>query len=150
MNLGYLIAQEANVRPDEVMLLRHSNKNLAALKKLDIPIEEYSLVQPTNSKYDFLADGKIKIRAVAVIANDKVCFVYKITGIEKIGTTYDLMRPQFRKFDEARQYDERPAKRFAFEPVQSTSIDKQITGWTSPRSAVARYGGRLFEKVEAT
>jgi hypothetical protein len=148
LNLGHLIAQEATVQPDEVMLLRHSNRNLAALRKLDVSVEDYSLVQPTDSKYDFLADEKTKVRAVAVIVDDKVYAVYKITGIEKTGTTYSLLPEQFRKFDEARQYDERPAKRFSFEEVKSTSLNKPITGWTSPRNAVARYGGRLFEKVE--
>lgn len=148
MNLGHLISQEVNVHPDEVMLLRHSNKNLVALEKLDVPIEEYSLVQPINSRYDFLADEKTKIRVVAVIVRNKVWAVYKITGIEETGTTYDLMRPQFRKFDEARNYEERPAKRFSFETVESSCRGKEISGWTSPRNAVARYGSSLFEKVE--
>jgi hypothetical protein len=148
VNLGYLVAQEANVRPEEVMLLRHSNRNVAALRKLAVPLEAYSLVQPTNSKYDFLADERTKVRAVAVIVDDKVYAVYKITGIEETGTTYSLLPAQFRKFDEARQYEERPARRFSFEEVKSISRGKPIAGWTSPRSAVARYGGRLFEKVE--
>jgi hypothetical protein len=148
MNLARLIAAEANVDPQDVLLLRHSNTRIEGLKRAGGTIEEYSLVQPTDTRYDFIPDGKTPIKVVATVVSDKVHAVYRILGIEKTGTTRSLTSLGFRRFDIELNYPERNAKRFSAEVLQSTATGKFVTGWTNPRSAVARYGGKLFETVE--
>ncbi|NMF96004.1 hypothetical protein GPA27_01160 [Aromatoleum toluolicum] len=148
MNLGKLISRELNVGPEHIMLLRHSNTLLPALLNAGGTIEEYTLVQPSNSRYDFHADGKPQIDVVAVIVSDLVHVVYRILGVERHGTTRTLVSPHFQRFDVAHKFPERDAKLFAAEEIQSTAVTRPIRGWTSPRTPVARFGGLLFESVE--
>ena len=148
MNLGKLISRESNVAPEHIMLLRHSNTLLPALLNAGGTIEEYTLVQPSNSRYDFHADGKPQINVVAVIVNDVVHVVYRILGVERHGTTRTLVSPKFQRFDVAHKFPERDAKLFTAEEIQSTAVTRPIRGWTSPRTPVARFGGILFESVE--
>ena len=111
-------------------------------------MEEYTLVQPTNSKYDYLAEGRTPISVVVAIVDDKVHFVYRILGVEKTGTTRSLTSLGFNRFDQAAGYAERPARLFKAEPISSRAFGRTITGWASPRNAVARYGTKTFDSVE--
>lgn len=148
MNLARLIADETNSQLDQIMLLRHSNSKTKGLLQAGATIEEYTLVQPTNSKYDFLADGKPPIQVVVAIVNERVHAVYKIAGVERVGTTRTLVSGNFRQFDIQQGYPELPAKLFRAEQLSSAWLGQSIRGWTSPRNAVARNGTRLFDRVE--
>jgi hypothetical protein len=148
MNLGYLVACELGVDPQHVLLLRHSNKKIAALRRAGCDIEhDYTLVQPTDSKYDFRATEKTQIEVVVVIVDDAIYAIFQITGVNRTGTTRTLTSPQYNLFDMEQGYRERDAKEFSAVKIESKYLKHKVIGWTSPRNAVARYGGLLFENV---
>ena len=150
MNLAQTISSELGIDHRSLLLLRHGNTKTNALRKAGASLEEYTLVQPTGSKYDFSASktNMPAVLAVAVIVNDRVYAVYKITGVEKIGTTRSLTSAAFNRFDIDAGYPEKPAKKFAAKAFESRTLNHPITGWTSPRNAVARYGSKIFDSVE--
>lgn len=147
MQLADAAARESGVDPEHIMLLRHANGKVASLLRAGASIEEYTLVQPTDSKYDFRAFGKTPIEVVAVVVNDHVYGLYKITGVERTGTTHSLTSAAFRAFDTAMGYPIRAAKRFSGHQLSCTFKGKAVSGWSSPRNAVARFGGKLFQEV---
>ncbi len=148
MNLANLIAREANVQLDEVMLLRHGNSITQELHQHGGTIEEYTLIQPANTKYDFLAAGKPPIEVVVVIVNDCVNTVYRILGVQGIGTTHTLGTRNLIQFNIAKGYSVLPAKFFIAEQLPSAYLGRPVHGWTCPRTPVARHGGRVFDRIE--
>ncbi len=151
MNLGMLVAKELEADPQHVMLLRHSNVKVAALEREGASVEEYTLVQPTNSRYDFFADGRVPAKYVVVIVYDHVHCVYRIQGVEAEGTTHSLASAAYVRFDTMQGHLPLPAKRFRATLVErSRTLGRPVLGWSSPRTPVARYGGRLFEHVEVS
>ena len=150
MNLAALVAKEVGVDPQNVMLLRHSNSRVAALLREGASIEEFTLVQPIDSRYDFLASGRIPIRIVIAIVNDHVHAIYRIDGVEdENGTTQSLTSPAYARFDIKQGYLPRPAKRYCAMRIEhSRSLGQAVRGWTSPRTPVARYGEKLHKGVE--
>ena len=148
MNLAHTIALEHGVDPQLILLLRHGNTKTRALLQAGGTLEEYTLVQPIDSKYDFHANGKPPVSIVVAIVEDKVHFVYRILDVERLGTTLTLTSLGFKRFDEAAKYKERPARKFSAEPLASRSLQRPVVGWTSPRNAVARYGTKMFSSVE--
>ena len=84
MNLASAVARESGVAVKQVMLLRHANGKVAALFRAGGQIEEYTLVQPTDSKYDFRATGRPPIKVVAVIVNDHVFALYEIPALNEL------------------------------------------------------------------
>ena len=148
MNLGHLVARELGVDPQHVLLLRHSNRKVAALRRAGCDIEhDYTLVQPTDTKYDFRAAEKLPIEVVVVIVDDAIYAIFQITGVNRTGSTRTLTSPQYNQFDIEQGYRERDAKEFSAVKIESKLLNRKVFGWTSPRNAVARYGCRLFENV---
>lgn len=149
MELSEVIKKETGVPPENIMLLRHSNRRVRELLKYgEHLLEEYTLIQPIDSDYDFLSENKPPIEILAVIVYDKFHAIYRIQGVEKIGTTYDLVSAAHRELTKKWKHEERPAKKFRAVKLQSSSIGMPISGWTSPRTTVARYGGKLFETTK--
>lgn len=149
MVLAELVAREANVALDEVMLLRHSNKNVKQLLAQGGSVEDYTFVQPVGSKYDYLNPEKDPIAVVVVIVNDAVYGVYRVRGVLEEGTTYSLASDAHVSFDVARNRPSRPAKRFDMIQLQSASLGLLITGWENrSRTTVQRSGGGFFQEVK--
>jgi len=149
MTLGNFIAKEQNVPPDEVMLLRHSNRMINKLKQSGASIEDdYTFVQPINSKYDFLADKQPPIKVVVVVVDDVVFGVYQVNGVAQIGTSRNLVSQNFIIVDKAEGHKEKPSKKFSMIKLSSASIGRSITGWSCPRYPVARSGHKMFDSVE--
>lgn len=148
MNLTSLISTEFNADPKHIMLLRHSNRSVALLEREGASIEEYTLVQPTNSRYDYFADGHLPVEYVVVIVRGHVHSVYYVEGVAEQGTTYSLVSPAHQRFDRKQGFAPLPAKRFQAKPLNSRAIGRPVSGWSNPRVAVARFGGRLFDSVE--
>lgn len=148
VSLAELIASEAGVALDRVMLLRHSNARLSELAKRGGSIEEYTRVQPTDSKYDYTQPGTPPIDVIAVIVGDDVHAVYRITGIEAEGTTYSLVSPAHRQIDIDRKRPERPAKKFRMARFESVSVGQTVRGWESrSRTPVQRSSGSFFLEI---
>lgn len=148
VSLAELIASEAGVALDRVMLLRHSNARLSELKKRGGSIEEYTRVQPTGSKYDYALPGAPPIAVLAVIVDDVVHAVYRITGIEAEGTTYSLVSSVHRQIDIDRGRRERPAKKFRMARIDSLSVGQTVRGWENrSRTPVQRSNGSFFLEI---
>lgn len=151
MNLGYTVADEVGVDPQNVVLLRHSNRKVSALRKMKCDLEhDYTLVQPTDSKYDFYAAGKPLAKVLVVIIDDAVYAVYSIAGIKCTGTIRSLTSPAYNRFYAQEGYADCEAREFTAVKLESMTLNSKVIGWTSPRNAVARYGGSLFENVRVS
>jgi hypothetical protein len=148
MHLGSVIAHYTETPFRQIMLLRHSNRKTTALLEKKADLNEYTCVQPKNSRYDYFCDGGIPIRTVGVIVYDRLFSVIQIQEIEKEGTTRDLVSPEFRQFDIEQGYPELAARRYRCQLLPFPYLDHAVAGWTSKRSAVARYGGLLFDSVQ--
>ena len=151
MNLGAFIAAEFEVHPEHILLLRHSNSLVKKLILSGARVEEdFTFVQPINSQYDYLAEGKPLIQKVVVIVNDHVFGVYHVEGVESVGTSRDpaLVSPEFIAFDEAQGYPEVPTKRYLMKEVKTDAKGRLVVGWTNPRCPVARYCNKLYRTVE--
>lgn len=148
MILGHFIANEQNVSPDQVMLLRHSNQKVNKLVSAGANIlDDYTFVQPSDSKYDFIADNKPLITVLVVIVFDKVFGVYQVNGVAEIGTSRTLVSPNFIAFDIAEGFYEIPSKKFSMTELTSEAKGLPITGWTCPLNPVARSGYKMFDSV---
>jgi hypothetical protein len=148
MILADLIASEANVATENVMLLRHSNQIVDALMRRGSSIEEYTHMQPVGSKYDYTDPSKPLIKAVVVIVHDVVWGVYRVLGVEREGTTYDLSSEAHRSFDIERGAYERPAKLFRMELISSSSLGHVVIGWEGKsRTPVQRHDGGFFRQI---
>lgn len=147
MLLGYAVSQEQHVRPEHVMLLRHSSSKVESLLAAGGELAEYTCVQPTDTVYDFLAPGRPAVQVVAVVVNERVEGVYRVDGVDQTGTTKTLVSPAFRAWDAGLGYPELPARRFHLVRLRTELEGRAVSGWSSPRHPVARYGHRIFESA---
>jgi hypothetical protein len=146
-NLARAIAEEAGVQPAEVMLLRFFATKLAAIKKVKAALEEFVLVQPAETAYDYRRANYVPVKVVVVITADKVRLVYRIGRLIEEGSNRVITSARFRELDSVMRYPERQVKRFAGKHLASQWLGHSVTGWTSPRVGVARVGGKLFDAV---
>lgn len=148
MVLADLIAWETHVAHENVMLLRHSNQIVDALVRTGSSIEEYTRMQPIGSKYDYTDPTKPLIKVVVVIVHDVVWGVYRVWGVKREGTTYDLSSDAHLSFDIERGAHERPAKIFKMELISSSSIGVMVDGWEGKsRTRVQRSDGGFFHQI---
>lgn len=149
MYLVSAVAAAAKVNPDEIMLIRHSNSTVERLLSFGGTVEEYTAVQPTGSKYDYLHPSEPKISIVVVIVNDCVHGVFRVLGVEREGTSFTLTSSAHRRFDEARDKAERPARRFKLEVVETKLLGLAVRGWEKrSRTPVQRCNGGFFWEIE--
>src|SRR5262245_53721034 len=149
MLLASIAAREAGVSADRIMLLRHSNTVVAELIARGGSLEEYTSVQPSGSKYDYLDPDKSPIEVVVVIVDDAVHRIFRVLGVLEEGTTYSLTSEALRKYDEERGKSDRPAKRFALQPIPSATIRRPVRGWGKrTRTPVQRSDGGFFWEIE--
>lgn len=149
MELAFAVAAITGVSRERVMLLRHSNNSVDLLLAHGGTIEEYTAVQPTGSKYDYLDPTRAPVEAVVVIVKDCVRGVYRVLGVEKEGTTFSLTSAAHRRFDEARSKPERPARRYRLEVFTTPLIGAPVRGWERrSRTTVQRSDGGFFADIE--
>lgn len=154
MKLGELIASETHTARDAIMLLRHGNDSVAALRRHGATVEEFTAIQPAESKYDFSHPARPPISVVAAIADDRVYGVYRVMGVEAEGNPYELGSEEYRKFDLERHRDNpkrwtQRCRRFALQPLPSVSIGLPVRGWEGrTRAPVQRYDSKFFDEVE--
>jgi|GEM_PF-760936 len=148
MRLVDLISIETGVDFSQIMLLRHFN-TVDRLIELGGSVDEFTSLQPTGSKYDYWAEGKHRIKIVAVIVHDYIYGIYRVLGIKTEGTTYSLTSKPHQQFDTERKKKDRPARRFDMELIPSSVTGTSITGWKGREiSPVARSDGKLFWQIE--
>ena len=143
-----LVAQETNINTENLMLLRHAGDNIRSLRALGGSVEDYTVMQPTATKYDYRNPKKPNIDVVVVVVDDEVYGVYRIRGVKKEGTNYSLASPALREFDKNRRKPERPSCLFDMVKLESVVTGKTITGWKNPRATVQRHGGKFFSSYE--
>src|SRR5438128_1085366 len=101
MRLVDLVRQETGVGFAEMALLRHFN-TIDRLIELGGSIEEFTFLQPKDTKWDFWRDGKPQIDVIVVIVHDRVFGVFRVRGVEAEGTFDSLASGPHRRFDEER------------------------------------------------
>lgn len=150
--LSQLIADETNVMPQQVLLLRHAIKRTNRLHQFGATIEDYTLIQPINTIYDFLGYYNPPIQVVVTIVNDAVYSVYLLGGIAEEGDNLHLGSPEHQEFEQFMAEMEGrhavDAVKFAAQRFESVYIGSNITGWNAPRHPIAKYGDVLFGTVE--
>ncbi len=149
MSLASIVAAEAGVSADVVMLLRHANSIVTELLERGSSLAEYTSVQPSGSKYDYLDPNRHAVEVVVVIVDDAVHGVFRVLGVEEEGTTYSLTSMAHRQFDQERGKKDRPAKRFLLQPIPSVTIGRPVRGWERrTRTPVQRSDGGFFWEIE--
>jgi len=114
------------------------------LTSLGGSVENYTLIQPTTSRYNFLS-----YKALCVVVYDKVHSIYLIEGIEKEGMTWDLIDKGNLEMDKINHKSSRPAVQYKATRLQNSPIDgMEVIGWKSAGiQPVAKYGAPLFNKL---
>jgi len=69
--------RETEEPAEAIMFLRHGNDSVDQLRHFGITIEEFTCVQPSESKYDYFHPGKPRILVVVVVVEDRVHGVYR-------------------------------------------------------------------------
>ena len=149
MKLAKLVMLETQAPLPTIMLLRHSNVSIEPLLRYGATVEEYTAIQPIESKYDYFRTGNPRTSIVVVIVETHVYGVYRVTGIEAEGTNYSIGSDAFKRFDEKRDKDEIRCRRFHLEPVTSISVGLQVYGWEKrERTPVQRCDDSFFDEIE--
>ncbi len=154
MKLGELVAGENNVPLEAVMLLRHGNDSVAHIRRCRSTVEEFTAIQPINSKYDFIRPDLPRIVVVAVITDDEVHGVYRVDGVEAEGTYYELGGEAYKRFDIERRVDEPKravlrCRRFVLQHLASVATGLPVVGWEGrARTPTQRYDSGFFNEVE--
>ena len=131
------------------MFLRHSNDSTRFLAECGASIEEYTAIQPVGSKYDYFRDPQHPIEAVAVIVEDKVYSVFRVVGIERIGSSYEIASPNYVEFDRRRQRPARECRYFRLEQLPCSAVSRTVRGWERrTRTPVQRHEGSFFNEIE--
>lgn len=148
--LADTVSQDTGVPTHQILLLRHASENVRALLRFGGTIEEYTALQPVDSRYDFLSEKQGPVRVVVVIVQDRIYDVFEVRGVEGEGTTYQLASAARREFDLARAREDRQAKQFDLVPLTSRAIGHSVRGWEGgrTRTAVQRWNGGFFREVE--
>jgi len=154
MKLGELVAGEAGIPLDAVMLLRHGNNSVAHIRRCGSTLEEFTAIQPVESKYDFHHPDLPRISVVVVIADDRVHGVYRVDGVDAEGTYYELGSDAYKRFDTERRVNEPKravlrCRRFVLQPLASVATGLQVVGWAGrSRTPVQRQGSGFFDEIE--
>lgn len=149
VKLADLVARETGASIDSVMLLRHSQRAVDRLRDRGVTVKDYTIVQPTGSKYDYRDARKPQIDIVAVAVDNQVYAIYRVIGVDKEGTSYSLNVPALTQDDIEHNRPERRARRFKIVELQSAAIGKTITGWERrQRTPVQRSDGAFFDEIE--
>jgi hypothetical protein len=149
MRLVDIVSRETGAEFSQIMLLRHSNQSISRLIACGGSVEEYTAIQPTDTPYDYWVDDRERIAIVVAIANDRVSGVYRVAGFTAEGTRREVESEAHRRFDVERGKSlEEIVRVFDLERIRSSADDLPITGWTQPRSPIARSDGKQFWKIE--
>lgn len=149
MKLSTLIEKETSIEKKHIMFLRHANHKIAKLRKFGSSVEDYTFVQSSGTKYDYLHDNDNPIKIVVAIADDHIYGVFKITGVEKEGTSYELTSKAHHKYLDLQKNGNELAKKFKMEQLKSISTGKRIFGWEGrERTTIQKSNGGFFDKLE--
>ena len=151
--LSEFVANEQCVPPNDIMLLRHSNSVVVGLAKIGGNLTAFTAVQPSNTRWDFQW-GDNRVRLVVVIARnfsldrDEVWNIFRVGDVHESGTIHGLATKAHVDFDLARNFSDKPARRFDLTSVASSSVGCQVTGWAGREiSSTARVRNRIFREL---
>jgi len=145
MKLSDIVADDAKVPLDKIMLLRHTNDTVAKLGTAKLSVERYSSAQPSNSKYDYLrADNEISV--LVIIVKDEVHGVYGVAGIAEEGPSEQILTSVEQQIHKKDSY---LCRRFHLNRIASRCIGLDVTGWKGKeRVTVQRSNGKFFSQIE--
>ena len=150
MRLAEIVARESGIALENIMLLRHSNGEVAKLRRHGGDLLEYTAIQPIESRYDYHHPERHVVRGVGVIVDDHVFGVFRVGPISRLGTNYTLGSPNYRAFEEARRIPIRQCGLFPLERIPCSAEGKPVRGWggVRTRTPVQRFDGRFFLEIE--
>lgn len=151
MKLGELVAAETGIPVQSLMLLRHSNESIRALRTYGASVEEYTAIQPPGAIYDYLRDPDAPISAVVVIVDDRVYGVYRIAGILRTGLSPNIASPAYAAFEQRNQQPPTRRHYFDLRALPSSTNGQVISGWRGREIVrVLRGHGRVLGPGEGT
>ncbi len=131
------------------MLLRHSNESTRLLSECGASIEEYTAIQPVGTKYDYFRDPEHPMKAVIVIVEDHVYAVFRVAGVLRSGTNFEVASPEYAEFDRRRDKASRNCHYFRLEQIPVSAVGRCIHGWEGrTRTPVQRIGDSFFNQIE--
>lgn len=150
-----LLKENPGLGRDELMLMRHAEKEVRLLAACGGRMEELTAIQPIDDVYDFLRPGYAPVKVLAVVFEDRVHAVYEVGQVLKRGPSDTLGSPEYARFEHNRKRDDgtpkqvRECRRYALEPLASGAIGEPVKGWEGGRSRtpVQRMGSGFFEEV---
>lgn len=146
MQLAALVATEQQVSPHAIMLLRHASGSAERLRRHGATLEEYTALQPIDSKYDYHRTGSEQIAIVVVIVGDRVFGVFRVAGVDAAGTNFTLASAAYLSFDAGSR--EVASRRFLLERLPSVAAGLGVRGWESrTRTPVQRFGDSFFDEI---
>lgn len=150
MRLAELVARESGIALENVMLLRHSNREVATLRKHGGDLLEFTAIQPVETRYDYHHPERHVIRVVAVIVDDHLLGVFRVGRTSRLGTNYSLGSPGYVEFETARRIPVRRCALFPLERVPCSADGRPVRGWggSRTRTPVQRIDGGFFLGIE--
>ena len=148
MQLVEVVSHETGITAEKIVLLRHSTDSVRVLRKCGATVEEYTALQPVGTKYDFYRNPANLNQIVVAIVEDHVYGVFKINGIARTGSNYDLASVEYILFDKSREKPPRHCHYFNLEAIPTSVIGQRVSGWeTRTRTPVQRHGDSFFHEI---
>lgn len=130
------------------MLLRHASKKIKNLLACGASVDEYTAIQPPDSKYDFWHRNKRKAQLVVVIVYDRVYGVFEISGESRVSKEFSIASPEYVRFKNKTKDPERDVKKFHLSRIHSRAENSTISGWESRSlTPVQRFDGGFFKEI---
>jgi 5-methylcytosine-specific restriction endonuclease McrA len=149
LNLAALIAEETGAALEQIMYLRHSNKEVPKLLRCGVSIEELSSIHEIGSIYDYMSGKRPSVSVVVVIVFDRVYGVYEVAGVETTGTFDDIATAEFQSYAVDLVGKNIQCRKYHLTPVQSICLGLSVRGWEGKGiSRVQRHDLSLFHNID--
>lgn len=156
MKLADLLLQEnEGLARDQLMLLRHAEKEVTLLKQCGATVEEFTAVQPVNDVYDFLLPSRPAVKVVGAVVGDRLFAVYEVGEVLAEGLSTAISSLEYQRFELSRRRDDgtqkpiRHCRKYALELLPSGALEACVTGWEGrTRTPVQRWDSGFFDEIE--
>lgn len=148
ISLSQFLCNEFRIKPESLAFIRHSIGKIEQLKRYGGDVRDYTLVQPENTRYDFLKYVQSKPVIVAAIIDDRVHEIYELSGQFEAGMIRSLVNSGHRQMDIDNNATDRIGRKFSATNLESEAIKKPVKGWENrARTTVQYFGDRFFDEI---
>ncbi len=146
--LSNFLCNEFRIQPESLVFIRHSIGKIEQLKRYGGDVRDYTLIQPENTRYDFLKYVQSQPVVVAAIIDDRVNEIYELSGQFESGMIRSLVNSGHRQMDVDNNAADRIGKKFSAITLKSEAIEKPVKGWENrARTTVQYFGDRFFDEI---